>query len=82
MESVDGLVRLVSQGQKKVPETGLHTMRKWVLKRIQHRFVRLVSLVLGYRPLRPVSVNTHRVYMRLVSLEYKKQIKRQVSDCL
>ena len=85
LESVYGLVRLVSQGQKKVSETGLSTIRKWAneinLTRIQKGFVRLVSLVLGYRPVRLVSVNTHRVYVRLVSPVYKKQVERLVSDC-
>ena len=68
-----------------VSETGLSTLRKWVneinLTRIQNGFARLVSLVLGYSPVRLVSVNTHRVYVRLVSLVYKKHVKRLVSDC-
>ena len=65
-------------------ETGLSTLRKWAsdinLTRVQNGFERLVSLVLGYRPVRLVSVNIHRVYVRLVSLVYKKHVKRLVSD--
>ena len=74
----NGFVRLVSQGPKKVSKTGLSTLRKWAsdinLTRAQNGFERLVSLslVLGYRPVRLVSVNIHRVYVRLVSPVYKK----------
>ena len=58
-------------------ETGLSSFRKWAsdinLTRVQNGFERLVSLV-------QVSVNIHRVYVRLVSLVYKKHVKRIVSD--
>ena len=68
-----------------VSETGLSTLRKWVneinLTRIQNGSARQVSLVSGYRPVRLVSVNTHIVYVRLVSLVYKKHVKRLVSGC-
>ena len=60
-------------------ENGLSTLRKWAsdidLTRDQNGFERLVSLVLGYRPVRLVSVKFTEYYVRLVSLVYKKHLK-------
>ena len=59
----NGFVRLVSQRPKKVSDTDLSTLRKWVsdinLTWVQNGFERLVSLVLGSRPVRLFSVNIH-----------------------